>query len=92
MDSSHPQVKSDLPNCFIVDTGCDEFSLCTCHAYKLQQKFYTQFLLPGEVRSVWIVELSLYLTVNGFYLGEGDKREGEWDDFLWNVGVEPFKL
>ncbi|XP_030878050.1 protein O-mannosyl-transferase TMTC4-like [Leptonychotes weddellii] len=76
---------------FRENTGCDEFSLCTCHAYKLQQKFYTQFLLPGEVRSVWIVERSLYLTVNGFCLGEGDKREGEWDDFLWNVGVEPFK-
>lgn len=44
-----------------------------------------------EVRSVWTVELSLYIIINDLYLGGGEKREGEWDDFLWNVGVEQFK-
>lgn len=29
--------------------------------------------------------------VDDFYLGGGDKREGEWVDFLWNVEVEPFQ-
>lgn len=85
MDSSQPQLVRPSSR-FIVDTGCEEFSVHTCHACELLQKFYIQFLLSEESEACGLQ--SSTRTSQSVISVWG---RGKWGDFFWNVGVEPFK-